>query len=299
MEQQPLIIRGKRIAEEELIAIRRFIEEHPEANRTMISREVCTELHWLQPNGNPQDVACREILRRLEQQGLIHLPAAKAISPNAKGQKQRMADLFTSAAEFPWAPEVVSELAGGFSSMRLEQVRGRGPARVWAEMMSRHHYLGYSWSVGRSIKYLFYAGADLIGGMSWGSACWKLGSRDELIGWDAPTREKNLQGMAGNHRFLILPWVKVKNLASHLLSRSVKQLPVDWKERYGVELYLLESFVDPSRFQGTCYKAANWIYLGQSKGSSKSGNAYVWHGQVKDIYVYPLRPDYQEKLRGL
>lgn len=292
-------MRGKEIARAELTAIRDLIKASPQAGRSLLSRQICEKLGWKQPNGKLQDVACREILRRLHDKRLIELPTAQRITPNAHRQEQRTQSAFALSMELPLIEETVTGWVDGFSSVHLEEVEGRRSALVWAEMMSRHHYLGYSWSVGRSIKYLFYAGADLIGGMSWGSACWKLASRDELIGWDAATRERNLQGIAGNHRFLILPWVKVKNLASHLLSRSVKQLPVEWKKRYGVELHLLESFVDPSRFQGTCYKAANWIYLGQSKGSSKKGNAYVWHGQVKDIYVYPLRPDYRERLHGL
>jgi hypothetical protein len=295
MEEEIFLMRGKKISGDELNVIRDLIGASPTAGRSLLSRQVCEKLGWKQPNGKLQDVACREILRRLHDKQLITLPCAQHVTPNARRQAQRIQAAALSR-ELPLIEETVTGWSDGFASVRLEGVEGRQAAQVWAEMMSRHHYLGYSWSVGRSIKYLFYAGADLIGGMSWGSACWKLASRDTLIGWDEATRRKNLQAIAGNHRFLILPWVRVKNLASHLLSRSVKQLPVDWKERYGVELYLLESFVDPSRFKGTCYQAANWIYLGQSKGSSKSGNAYVWHGQVKDIYVYPLRADYRERL---
>jgi hypothetical protein len=116
------------------------------------------------------------------------------------------------------------------------------------------------------------------------------------VGWNAPTREKNLQGIANNTRFLIFPWVRVKYLASHVLSVAARQVPTDWLKRYGVELSLFETFVDATRYKGTCYKAANWVYIGQSKGSSKSGNGYHWHGQVKDIYVYPLSRDFREKL---
>lgn len=295
MNESPLVMRGKTIGDDELNVIHRLIEEFPRANRSQISRQVCETLKWFQPNGKPQDVACREILRRLESEGLIKLPRAQTVAPNSQRRREEGS---YEGAEFPFTPEQITGSLKDFPPVKLVRVQGRAASGLWAEMMSRHHYLGYSWSVGRSIKYLFYLGEDLIGGMSWGSACWKLKSRDELIGWDAQTRARNLQGIAGNHRFLILPWVKVKNLASHLLSRSVKQLPVEWKEIYGIELRLLESFVDPARFQGTCYKAANWTYLGQRKGASKSGNAYHWHGQVKDVYVYPLVKDYRERLCG-
>lgn len=203
---------------------------------------------------------------------------------------------FSEVQEFSFPPREIEAALSDVPPVALHLVQGRVSSKMFTELMDRHHYLGYQWTVGRSVKYLFEMKGEIIGGMSWGSGNWKVGCRDKWVGWDAQTRAKNLNGIACNLRFLIVPWVKVKNLASHLLSRTVKQLPSDWKNLYGVELYLLETFVDPSRFKGTCYKAANWRYLGQTKGSGKRGASYYKHGQVKDIYVLPVAKDWQGRL---
>jgi len=249
----------------------------------------------MQPNGKPQDVAAREILRRLQQDGLIHLPVARNLTPNQRKTKFLSP---TTQPELQLAPAPLHGALGDFPQVRLELVASDCAARAWRGLIERYHYLGHRWSVGRSLRYFLYMGHDLIGAMGWGSACWKLASRDAFIGWDQTARVQNLQMLAGNHRFLILPWVRIKNLASHVLSLAVRRVPQDWERLYGIPLYLLESFVDPSRFKGTCYKASNWQYLGRSKGSSKSGNSYHYHGQVKDIYVYPLAHDFKERLRN-
>jgi hypothetical protein len=293
METKALVVRGKEIGILEIETIREILTAFPHCNRSAISLQVCEKLGWRQPNGKPQDVACREILRTLERQELIRLPAALTRSPNQIKQDRISC---VEAEEFSFPPVAIEGSVGDVAAVSLTLVEGRTPAKMFAELMSRHHYLGYQWSVGRSVKYLFRMGEDVVGGMSWGSGSWKVGCRDEWIGWDAQTRAKNLNGIACNLRFLIAPWVKVKNLASHLLSRAVKRLPEDWRRLYGVELYVLETFVDPSRFKGTCYKAANWTLLGQTKGSGKRGASYYKHGQVKDVYVMALTKDWRENL---
>lgn len=292
---EPILLRGKSIGTRELDVIRQITEERYLRGRTFISVGVCQSLNWLQPNGNPQDVACREILRRLESLGLVHLPTAKTLTPN---QIRAMSPCPQSAwdKELPFVQEKLEGSLGDFPAVRLTPIEGRSQAKLWANLMVRYHYLGYRWSVGRSLKYFIHLGSTLAGAMGWGSASWKLAPRDSLIGWDPATRQRNLKGIAGNNRFLILPWIKVKNLASHVLGLASKEVPKDWHRLYGVSLYLLESFVDPNRFKGTCYKAANWIYLGQSKGSSKSGNSYLFHGQIKDVYILALTRDFREKL---
>jgi len=283
MEPKALVIRRKEIGAPEIEKIRNIIGAYPNFHRTAISQHVCEKLGWNQPNGRPQDVACREILRTLEKRGLITLPAPRTLTPNQMKKKPTVV-----AEEFPFPPIEIHGPLSDAPSVHLRLVQGRESSRLFTNLMNRHHYLGYRWSVGRSVKYVFEMGHEVIGGMSWGSGSWKVGCRDEWIGWDAETRAKNLKGVACNLRFLIVPWVRVKNLASHLLGQAVKQLPEDWRRLYGVELCLLETFVDPSRFRGTCYKAANWKYLGQTKGSAKRGSSYYWHGQVKDVYVYPV-----------
>lgn len=288
-------LRGKTIGPHEIVSISQIIQEHTQRGRTAISKKVCEVLGWHQPNGKPQDVAAREILRRLEQMGIIHLPPARCLAPN---QRRLLAATPQSPGCQDWLfdPPVIEGSLHEFPQPKLLRVEGRSQARLWANLMERYHYLGYSWSVGRAIKYLFYLGGDLVGAIGWGSAAWKLSLRDRFVGWDETARIKNLQMLAGNHRFLILPSVRVKNLASSLLSLAIRHVRQDWMSLYSLPLYLLESYVDPELFKGTCYKAANWIYLGKSKGSSKSGNSYHFHGHPKDIYVYPLTADFREKL---
>jgi len=291
METKSLVVRGKEIGNLEIESIREILKLFPHYNRSAISLAVCEKLGWRQSNGKPQDVACREILRTLEQQGLFQLPAPLTRSPNQIKRPRSV-----EVREFSFPPPKIEGALSDVPPVTLHLVQGRASSKTFAELMNRHHYLGYQWSVGRSVKYLFQMGHDVIGGISWGSGSWKVGSRDKWVGWDAETREKNLSGIACNLRFLIAPWVRVKNLASHLLGRTVKRLSEDWRRLYGVDLHVLETFVDPSRFRGTCYKAANWTCLGQTKGSGKRGASYYKHGQVKDVYVMAITKDWREKL---
>lgn len=287
----PVVIRGKCIDATSLEIINQLLNEHRQKTRTSISHHVCELLNWRQPNGKFQDVACREILRRLEAMRLIRLPAPIHDGHNGSRMRERLLELPLDD-DLPMVEGAISPA----SQVSLEPVTHERRAKIWRGLVARYHYLGYKSMVGRSLKYFIYLDGRMTGVISWGSAAWKLGLRDSFIGWDETTRIKNLHFIAGNHRFLILPWVKVKNLASHVLARAAKEAAKDWERIYGVKLYLLESFVDPAKFKGTCYKAANWIYLGQSKGASKSGNSYHWHGQRKDIYVMPLAKYFRQRL---
>lgn len=296
MTQEEVVVRGKKIGARELNVIHRIIESYRLQGRTFISRQVCEELFWRQPNGQLQDVASREILRRLEALGLIRLPPAQN---NGHNERKRYGPPAGEPLLFgEESPQKIEGALKDWQPTTLRLVTGEGDARQWRELVARHHYLSYVPMVGRSLKYFIYLQDQIVGAISWGSPCWKLAPRDCFIGWDQPARQRNLQGVAGNHRFLLFPWIKVKNLASHVLGLAVNAARQDWLRVYGMPLYLLESFVDPSRFKGTCYKASNWQCLGQSKGSSKSGNSYRFHGQVKDIYVYPLVDDFRERLRN-
>jgi hypothetical protein len=243
----------------------------------------------------PQDVACREIMLRLEKAGLIKLPPRKY---TWCGNRTRVVAA-ESLLPLEWEQgEAVTGKLHDFGKVELQATAGREESVRWNSLIERYHYLGYRPMVGRSMKYRIFLAGREAGLIGWGSPCWKLASRDGHIGWNALEREKNLQGVVNNTRFLIFPWVHVKYLASHILSVAVKRVVVDWWERYKVKLYLAETFVDSRRYKGTCYKAANWIYLGQSKGASKSGNSYNWHGEIKDVYVYPLCGDFRGKLKG-
>jgi hypothetical protein len=287
----PIQIRGKSIGAGELQVIRELIEDSAGITRRQVSLAVCQEFGWRQPNGQWQDAACREILIRLEKMGWIQLPASRW---GTEKKRERAED--SGQGEFEFIPVPIEGTLGSCNKIELEPVQGQEQFQGFRKMMETHHYLGYSWVVGRSLKYWVRLDGQVVGGMAWGSACWKLGPRDRLIGWNAEQRRMHLQRLAGNHRFLLLPHVRVKNLASAVLAKAIKQVAQDWPAVYGISLELLESFVDPSRFKGSCYRAANWIYLGQSRGSSKRGNFYYYHGEVKDIYVYPLRGDFKERL---
>ena len=295
MELEATRIRGKVLTPADIERIQALIVFSGQRSRRVLSRLVCEHFGWRQPNGQVQDMACREILLRLEQRGKIAMPPRDG---RGGGRRRRC---IPEVLELPWE-EPVPSLTGAlrqYPEVRLLEVKVGEDHHRWNTQMARYHYLRYQTLVGRILKYRIYLGTEEVGLMGWSSPSWKLASRDAYIGWDATTRERNLQGIANNHRFLIFPWVKIKNLASHVLSLAVRRVARDWREKYGTRLWLLESFVDPSRFRGTCYKAANWIYLGQSQGSSKRGNAYVYHGQVKDVYVYPLATDFREHLQGL
>lgn len=285
-------IRGKTLDLAGLKRIQEILVAFPKLSRRRLSIEVCETFGWRQPNGKPQDVAAREILRRLESQGLLALPAGRHNGHNDRRKKTPAFDELP--LEYP-SLAIEGQLTKA-DRVSLENLQTASDSRLWRNLLERCHYLGYKPMVGRSLKYFIHMNGQTVGAISWGSACWKLSSRDSFIGWDKTARIKNLQNLAGNHRFLILPGIRVKNLASHVLSLAASIVPQDWLRIYGIELYLLESFVDPSRFKGTCYKAANWIYLGQSQGSSKSGNRYFFHGQAKDIYVLPVTRDFREKL---
>lgn len=282
-------IRGKLLSTTQIAVIRSVITEHPTAGRVTLSQLICDRFNWKQPNGRLQDMACRAILLRLEKQGWIQLPPRK--SSGRLNSRKPVVELPLQVIQEPLEGRL-----GEYPPVRLARVANKPDSRHWNGWIQRHHYLGYKPMVGRSLRYWIFLGEMRVGCIGWGSPSWKLASRDRFIGWNPLTREKNLQGVANNTRFLIFPWVHVKYLASHVLSLCVRQVPEDWQARYGVKLFVFETFVDATRYRGTCYKAANWVHVGESKGSSKSGDSYYYHGQKKDVYLYPLVKDFRERL---
>jgi hypothetical protein len=292
MESRTLRIRGKTFGPQDIKQIQEVVNLYPGANWRRLSERVCECFGWRQPSGQWQDRACREILQRLELSGHVVLPPP---DPRGGARPRRGAKILELPLEDK-QPSIEGRL-NDYPPVFLQRVEEVADSHRWNVQMSWYHYLGHRPLVGRVMKYRICLGAQEVGLLGWASPSWKLASRDAYIGWDAATRERNLQGLANNHRFLIYPWVRIKNLASHVLGVAVRRVREDWWEKYRVRLYLLESFVDPSRFRGTCYRAANWVYLGQSRGFSKRGNGYVAHGQAKDVYVYPLVSDFRERLR--
>ena len=293
------IIRGRKIGEPEIQGIRRLIEENGDRNRRWISLELCRRWEWKQANGKPKDMAARNLLLTLQRKGALQLLSPQAPDNN---HSHREAEPYTCQhileqfKETGHTEEPLEGSIGGYWRAELEQMKSKAEHRYWNMLIQRYHYLGYRCMVGPSLKYLIYAGKQRVGATGWGSGLWKLGLRDRYIGWDEGSREKNLGWIVNNVRFLIFPWVKIKYLASHVLSVCARRVPKDWAADYGLEAHLLETLVDRQRFKGTCYKAANWVYLGQTEGKSKRGLSFYKHGVIKDYYVYPLSRDFRKNL---
>ncbi len=281
-------IRGRQIADNDVVLIREIIEKFFRKGRKYISRQICQAWKWYQPNGQTKDMACRYILLFLEKEGLIRLPARLNAAHNEKRKTDRIkldeASLEGMLKDYP--------------SIKLKLLTSAKDYRLWNRIVHSYHYQGHQIIVGKSLKYIVYNADIPVACLGWGSPAWSLALRDKWIGWNKEIKDKNLGGIVNNIRFLILPWVRIKYLASHLLALSARRIPQDWLRRYGESVYLLETFVEKERFKGTCYKAANWIYLGSTKGSAKRGSSHYHHGNIKDIYVYPLYKDFRDKLIG-
>jgi transposase len=278
---------GRSFSNEEIQQLRAVIAAAPHASRVAISQEVCRCLDWRRPDGRLKEMSCRVALLRMQEDGLLSLPPPRNGNRNGRPVVAR-----TAAAEpQPWQEFSLSELA----PLRLEIVSPRQSA-LWNEYLDRYHYLGYAPLAGAQLRYWAYAGQRLLALFAYGAAAWRLKPRDCWIGWDDARRQARLCHVVGQARFLILPWIGCRHLASKLLSLSAAQLPQDWEQRYGIRPWLLESFVDASRFRGTCYRAANWIDVGQTQGRGKTDR----HRRVclsrKQIYLYPLCRNCRQRL---
>ena len=235
-------------------------------------------------------MACREILVTLYRKGLINLPPGKHDGRNQKRNRS-----------IPFVPIDQNPLEANLADLGpigLRLVRNTPLEPLYNSLIQQHHYLGYRQIVGNHLKYIALIDERPVACLGWGSAGWSVKSRDSFIGWNKASKEKNLHFVANNTRFLILPWVSVKCMASHLLALNAKRISDDWIKIYNHPLYLLETFVEKDRFAGTCYKAANWICVGQTKGTAKKGNNHLFHGNIKDVYLYTLRKDFREKLNA-
>nr|MBC8417525.1 DUF4338 domain-containing protein [Desulfobacterales bacterium] len=248
------------------------------------------EWNWRQPNGRLKDMACREVLLTLKRKGLISLPPRLYSANNEKRNRS------VPVVEIERIP--LEGKPSDFEPVRLQLVRNTSLEPLYSSLVQQYHYLGYRQIVGNHLKYMAFIGEQPVACLGWGSAAWSVKSRDSFIGWDKPTKENNLHFVANNTRFLILPWVNVKFLASKLLALNAKRIFDDWLKVYNHPLYLLETFVEQDRFKGTCYKAANWVRVGQTKGTAKRGHDHLFHGKIKDVYLYPLRKDFRKKLMG-
>lgn len=286
-----MVIQGRFISGEEIDFIRNLIEKNPTWHRTRVSQEICHSWNWKNAKGQLKDMACRTLLLKLQRQGLIKLPAPLRTGNNhLRNKKPKNIVLNISLLQAH-----LKEL----HPIRVQEVVDRQQHALFVHLLHHYHYLGYSGSVGENIKYLVWDGNRRpLAAVLFGSAAWKTQPRDDFIGWNRQVREQNLVLTTNNQRFLIVPWVKVPYLASHILSQVARRVNHDWIQKYGHPIYLLETFVDLSRFCGTCYKAANWILVGKTKGRSRQDRHHHINVPVKAIYLYPLVKDFRRYLHA-
>jgi len=278
---------GRHFSPDELQTIRRLIEDNPHANRAQLSRQVCVLFDWLKPNGELKDMTCRVAMLRMQADGLFTLPAAQRRAPC---QPEYLATAATDPQSLLTNP--VHELP----PLQLRQVAGSAHSRLWNEYIARYHYLGYTPMAGSQSRYFVFAGERRVALLSFGASAWKLAARERFIGWQEDERQRNLPFVVNNARFLILPWIQSKGLASKILSLIHRQLPNDWLARYGYRPVLLETFVETPRHRGTCYQAANWIKVGQTTGRGKKSPTRKPILPIKDIWLYPLHKNFRSIL---
>jgi len=279
---------GRDFTPEEFQQIRSLIKHNPDFNRTRLSKEVCRMFQWLKPDGNLKDMSCRVAMLRMHRDGLIELPPPTCV----KGPQKKIE--FTANTD-PQDPVV--RPANQLPQLQLKMVT-KATSALWNEYIERYHYLGYTPLPGAQIRYIITAGKQIVALTGFGAAAWQTAPRDKFIGWNHDQRKKNLNLITNNARFLILPWVRSKNLASRILSSTARRLPDDWEEKYNIRPVLLESFVQKNLFSGTCYKAANWINVGQTKGRGKLGPAGKISVPIKDIWLYPLAKKFRLLLKN-
>jgi hypothetical protein len=284
-------MQGRHISEGDLDLVRGLLAAHPDWNRTRLSRELCVRWDWRNALGRPKDMAARTLLLKLERADLVRLPTRRAPAPN--GQRNR------SIARVAPPDEPLGGALRDVRPLRVGIVApGSDDARVFNGLLAHEHYLGHRNTVGENLRYLVRdRHGRPVACVLFGSAAWKCADRDAFLGWDRPRRERNLQRLTNNTRFLIPPWVQVPHLASHVLGLIARRIRADWQAKYGHPVHALETFVDRSRFKGTCYRAANWLRLGETRGRTRNDRHTRIHVAVKDVYLYPLVKDFRGALR--
>lgn len=269
---------GRDFTEQEMEQIREIIAEDPSRSRTYISRLVCQALAWYKADGGLKDMSCRVAMLRMSEAGLITLPPSRRKPPQQNIQFSSQTDP---------QPAIIQPVHA-LSPVQFCPVVHRSHSRLWNEYIHRYHYLGHKPLPGAQLRYFVTIEQQIVAALGFGAAAWQTAPRDHYIGWNHEQRQNNLPLIVNNARFLIMPWVKSKNLASKILSLAARRLPGEWESQYGIRPVLLETFVDTERFSGTCYKAANWIYVGKTKGRGKLGPAGKQSVPIKDIWLYPL-----------
>lgn len=290
--------RGREVGSKELEQIRDWLHWHPQWSRRRLSQELARHWDWRNPTGQLKDIAARDLLNRLEARGLIALPARQRRGGRQKPQSVGSDQQAELALSCPTA--VPSRSLSELLPLSWQLVRSGQPQRAQvARYLDRYHYLGYPDPLGQ----LHYLVRDRYGRdvacLLFGAACWKVAAREAFIGWSETQRQKGLMHLANNSRFLILPGVQVLHLASHLLAGTLRQLRADWLGHHGRPLWLLETFVQQERFTGTCYRAANWLKVGQTRGRTRNDQRHQIAMPIKDLYLLPLVPNWRQRLCAL
>lgn len=285
-----LSFRGRQIRQADVLLVREVIAANPGLSRRRLSVKVCQAWNWVQPNGQPRDMVCRGLMLALHRAGHIELPAKRHSPPNNAIAHRRIAQVQ------PYDTTLIEGSVASLGPLELRLVRRAEREGLFAHLLSCYHYLGYSRPVGEHLKYLVMAGAGPVACLGWSSAPRQLNLRDQFLGAPKQAYAHNLHLIAYNTRYLIVPWLKVPHLASHLLGRTARQISADWQALYHHPIHLLESFVDIQRFRGTCYRAANWICVGRSVGRGTKSKTGQGACSIKELWVYPLGRDFRRKL---
>lgn len=278
---------GRTFTTAELELIRALCTHSPPPSRYQLSRSVCEQLHWRRADGGLKDMSCRVALLRMQADGLLSLPAPKRARP----PRFQLSPALEQAVGQPAIPAAVN-----LARLSVEPVCNKADSRLWNAYIERHHYLGHELIPGAQLRYFVRCAAEILALLSFGASAWKIKPRDEFIGWSAQQRRERLHLIVNNARFLILPWVHYRNLASRALALITHRLANDWQARYGYRPVLLETFVEKPRFAGTCYKAANWLYLGDTQGRGKLDTLHRHATPIKGIWVYPLASNFRRHL---
>jgi hypothetical protein len=286
-----LVVQGRSLSPEDIDFLCRLIKQNPSWSRRRLSIKLSRLWNWRNANGQIKDMAARSMMLKLDKLGYIQLPPRRQTPSNRMVEKR-----------IDWVAHQTTLIECDLKKIQPLQVvvtrDQRQHQRLFDFLLSQYHYLGYKGMVGENMKYfIFDCHQRPLACVLFGSAAWSVQCRDRYIGWDADARKNNLNLTTNNMRFLILPWVRVANLASHILGLIARRLSADWINQYGHRLYLLETFVDKERFTGGCYKAANWIYVGQTKGRSRNDRQAKLQVPIKDVYLYPLVKHFQQKLK--
>lgn len=275
-----IIIQGRLLTEKDIEWIRELIDSNPHWHRTRLSQEICTAWNWVAANGHLKDMACRTMLLKLERRGYLCLPARRCAGRN---------NLFKDHVPVEHSMSSIEDKLRDLSPITIDVVQTPQSLKLFKHLLTEYHYLGFGSIVGENMKYIVFDRYHRpLACLLFGSAAWKVASRDQWIGWDVNTRKARLHLVTNNMRFLILPWVKVPHLASHILGQTARRISGDWIEKYGHPIYMLETFVEKERFHGTCYQAANWHWVGETQGRSRNDRGRTLSVPVKYVYLYPL-----------